>query len=67
MKRNSAGAQCIRRTHFLRADEYICSRCGYSGRKPFASCPRCGVRISKNRYDANWVDEAEMIDIMLGG
>ena len=54
----------IRKTHFLRADEFICSDCGCKAKKAYKTCPGCGVRINKIIYDASWVDEAELIDMM---
>ena len=51
----------IRRTHLLRADEYICSECGAVSEKPWSTCPRCGTVLEKVSYSPSWVDEAEMI------
>ena len=54
-----------KRTHLFRADEYICSACGASSRKPYKSCPNCGTAMGKTRYNATWVDEAEGLSALL--
>ena len=51
----------IQRTHLFRADEYICSACGSVQDKPYRSCPSCGMRMTKAKYDPSWVDEIEGI------
>lgn len=53
-------------THLFKDDEYICSNCGYSSKKPLSKCPNCGNNMHGSKYDASWVDEAEMMDIILG-
>ena len=58
-------AYWIQRTHFLRADEYICSACGASCRKPVRVCPACGAAMKKTKYDPSWVDEAEELSIIM--
>ena len=50
-------------THLLAADEYICSNCGYSARRPYPECPNCGCDMSKGSSDTNWVEEAAIMDI----
>ena len=55
----------IQKTHFLRADEFICSVCGYKSKIAKKTCPNCGEHLSKIKYDASWVDEAELIDMIL--
>lgn len=57
-------AYWIRRTHLLRADEYVCSSCGSSFRKAKAACPDCGADMRSTKYDPSWVDEAEWLDIL---
>lgn len=54
------------KTHLFSDDEYICSSCGYSSPKPYSECPGCGSRMHGSKYDASFVDEAEMFDIILG-
>ena len=54
----------IQKTHYLRADEFICSACGCKAKKAYKKCPRCGAQISKVKYDPSWVDEAEFVDMM---
>ena len=49
------------KTHFLRADEYICPNCGRSTAKPRRTCPYCSTEIKKTKYAPSWVDEAEMM------
>ncbi len=56
-------AYWIRKTHLLRADEYICSACGRSFRRPTPVCPSCGRPMGGSKTDASWVDEAEFLDI----
>lgn len=56
----------IRRTHLLRADEYLCSRCGKKADRPTAYCPACGVRMAGTKKDAHWILEAEILDDILG-
>ena len=52
------------KTHFLRADEFVCSVCGCKAKKAYKICPGCGSKLSKVKYDASWVDEAELIDMI---
>ena len=54
----------IHKTHLLRPDEYICSRCGASYHKPYKVCPNCQAEMGKTKYEPSWVDEAEMLDIL---
>ncbi len=58
-------AHWTRRTHLFREDEYVCSACGASCRKPGPSCPACGATMKKTKYDPSWVDEAEGLSAML--
>ncbi len=58
-------AQWIQRTHLLRADEYICSACGASYKRPYRECPSCGASMKKAKYDPSWVDEAEGLSALL--
>lgn len=60
-------ATWIRHTHLLKADEYECSACGYRTNKPKSTCPHCGASMGGEKYDPSWVDEAAMMDIILGG
>ncbi len=63
MKRKSS--DWIQKTHFLRADEYICSACGSTSEKSYSVCPVCGARMKKTKYDPTWVDEAEELSDIL--
>ena len=58
-------AHWIRRTHLLRADEYICSRCGTSCGKPHKLCSNCRSTIGRSRFDPSWADEAEGLSALL--
>ena len=59
-------AYWTQKTHLLRADEFICSGCGNVERKAHKICPSCGARMKKSKYDPTWVDEAEILDILIG-
>ncbi len=54
----------IQKTHFLRADEFICSACGCKAKKAYKTCPSCGASISKVKYDPSWAEEAELLDML---
>lgn len=58
-------AYWIRRSHLLRADEYICVACKQVCKKPFCECPACGAHMKKGRYDLSWIDEAEELSTIL--
>ena len=62
----SKKAYWTQKTHLFRADEYICSACGYSEDKAFRQCPSCGSDMHKSKYDPSWVDEAEMMAFFFG-
>ncbi len=49
----------------MRADEYICSACNTSCRKPYTECPVCKAQMKKSKYDPTWVDEAEGLSALL--
>lgn len=49
-------------THILRADEYICSVCHQSFKKPTKTCPHCKSQMKGSMYDPNWVDEVEFLE-----
>lgn len=55
----------VQKTHLLRADEYICSACGASYRKPYRFCPNCKTVMNRSKYDPSWVDEAEGLSALL--
>lgn len=59
-------AEWIRHTHLFSADEYECSDCGGTTNKPKPTCPHCGASMGGEQYDPSWVDEAAMLDIILG-
>lgn len=50
-------------THLLADDEYVCSNCDYAVRRPYPKCPNCGFDMTKGSSDANWVEEAAIMDI----
>ena len=58
-------AYWTRKTHLFRADEYICSACRSSCRRPRKVCPVCGTPMKKTKYDPSWVDEAECLSAMV--
>ncbi|MBO6041068.1 MAG: hypothetical protein J6P58_07640 [Oscillospiraceae bacterium] len=58
-------AYWIRRTHLLRADEYICSACAAASGRPQKRCPACGALMRRTKYDPSWVDEAEGLSALL--
>ena len=60
-------ATWIRHTHLFSADDYECTACGYTVNKPQPTCPHCGAVMGGEKYDPSWVDEAAMLDIILGG
>ena len=55
----------IQKTHLFKRDEYICTVCRAVCDKPYQVCPVCGAEKTKVSYDASWVDEAEVMSIML--
>ncbi|MCQ2548385.1 MAG: hypothetical protein MJ145_05240 [Clostridia bacterium] len=63
-KKSNKKAYWTQQTHLLKADEYICSACGYSAKKALKECPGCGAIMSKSKYDPTWVDEAEILDMI---
>ena len=60
-------ATWIRHTHLFSADEYECSACGHTASDPKPVCPHYGASMGGEKYDPSWVDEAAMMDILLGG
>ena len=56
----------IEKEHLFAGTEYICSCCGASFEEPWKECPACGAVMKKIKYDPVYVDEAEMLDILLG-
>ena len=56
----------IRHTHLFKVDEYECRFCGYVTDRPYSICPNCEMEMRGTKYDPSWVDEAAMLDIMLG-
>ena len=56
----------IERFHLFEGFEYICSCCGGKSDEAWEECPSCGVKMKKIKYDPVYVDEAEMLDILLG-
>ena len=55
----------IQREHLFDPVEYICSVCGAASEEPWEECPVCGAKMKKIKYDPVYVDEAEMLDIIL--
>ena len=53
-------------SHLFADDEYFCSACGEKVKFPVPVCPGCGAKMGASRDDANWVDEAEILDILFG-
>ena len=58
-------AHWIQRTHLFRVDEYICSACRVSCKKPYKECPSCGALMKKAKYESPWADEAEGLTAIL--
>ena len=58
-------AYWTQRTHLFRSDEYICSVCKASCKRPYKVCPKCGSQMRKSMYDPSWVDEAEMSAVLM--
>lgn len=56
----------VQHSHLFADDEYICSVCGCKVDFPQPVCPKCGSQMGASRDDANWVDEAEILDILFG-
>ena len=59
-------ARWIRHTHLFSSDKYQCSACGETLKKPKSKCPRCGAVMTGEKYDPSWVDEAAILDIIIG-
>ena len=55
-------ASWIRHTHLFSADEYQCSSCGMTVKNPTSECPRCGAKMTDEKYDPSWVDDAAIMD-----
>lgn len=64
--RRKNSAYWVRRTHVFRKDEFECSSCGQASDKPYRVCPHCGASMTRQKYDASWVDEMEILDEILG-
>ncbi len=62
---NKKTAHWTRRTHVFRKDEFECSACKARFEKPYKVCPKCGRMMKGSKYDPSWVDEMEMIDMVL--
>ena len=58
-------AHWIQKTHLFRADDFICSVCGFVSDEPYMVCPGCGKPMKKERYEASWVDEAEGLSALI--
>lgn len=63
--RKGKTAYWTHRDHLFRKDEYICSSCGYRAARPLGTCPGCGARMKRSKYDPSWVDELEILDAIL--
>lgn len=63
--RKEKQAYWTQHTHLFKKDEYICSSCGFSFRKPLPNCPHCKAHMKKSKYDPSWVDEAEALSAIL--
>lgn len=56
----------IKHSHLFQSDEYVCSECGGKSTYPASICPNCKAVMKGSNDDANWVDEANIIDIIIG-
>ena len=65
MARNKA-PHWIKHTHVFDPDEYECPVCGQRFPDTFLSCPACNTHIAGISDPQDWVDEMEMLDIILG-
>ena len=59
-------AHWIQRDHLFAGVDFVCSACGAVFDEPWEACPECGARMKKIKYDPVFVEEAEMLDILLG-
>ena len=59
-------AHWIEKTHLFSSDEFICSGCRHSFRKPSSTCPHCGAKMKGSKYDPHHIDELEMLDMFFG-
>ena len=56
----------VQHSHLFADDEYRCSKCGHKVDWPVPVCPGCGAQMGASEDDANWVEEAEIMDILFG-
>lgn len=57
-------AHWIKHAHLFSDDEYECSNCKKTVKKPSEQCPHCGAHMGKGeKYDPKWVDEMEILDM----
>ena len=53
----------VQKTHFLQADEFICSACGTKAKRAHKTCPHCGAKLTKTQTDPGWIDEAFLFEL----
>lgn len=60
-------AHWIHKEHLFDPEEYVCSVCGEGSDRPYDECPACGSDMTGGiKYDPVFVDELEVMDIVLG-
>lgn len=59
------GPHWIKHSHLFDPDEYECSVCGRQYALATQTCPGCGAVMQDTDDPQDWVDEMEMLDIIL--
>ena len=57
-------ASWIKHERLFGGDKYECTACRAQFKKKAASCPNCGARMTKTKFDPKWIDEMELLDII---
>mgnify|MGYP002624712797 CR=1 FL=1 len=64
--KDAANPHWIKHSHLLSPDEYECSACGGVFRRKSRTCPKCGAVLIRVADRHEWIDEAAMLDEILG-
>ena len=60
-RKNKQIAGCwIKREYLFDADKFECSFCHAAYHKGFDFCPNCRTKMTKVKYDPQWIDEMEL-------